>query len=71
VDEWRRFPLADPGLPRELLPPDWIGARAAAMFGGRHRDWEAPARARWAELGAAGAGAAVRSGRRSSQAAGR
>jgi phenylacetic acid degradation operon negative regulatory protein len=71
VDEWRRFPLADPGLPRELLPPDWIGARAAAVFGGLHRDWEAPARARWAELGAAGAGAAVRSGRRSSQAAGR
>ena len=46
VDEWRRFPLADPGLPRELLPPDWIGARAAAVFGGLHRAWEAPARAR-------------------------
>jgi phenylacetic acid degradation operon negative regulatory protein len=72
VDEWRRFPLADPGLPPELLPPGWIGARAAAVFGGLHRAWEAPARARWAELGAAaGAGAAVRSGRRSSRAAGR
>jgi DNA-binding transcriptional regulator PaaX len=34
VDEWRWFPLADPDLPRELLPPDWIGARAAAVFGG-------------------------------------
>jgi len=53
VHEWRRFPLADPGLPRELLPPDWIGARAAAVFTGLHRAWEAPARARWAELGAA------------------
>ena len=50
VDEWRWFPLADPGLPRDLLPPDWIGARAAAVFGGLHRAWEAPARARWADL---------------------
>src|SRR5262249_61154681 len=72
VDEWRRFPLADPGLPRELLPPDWIGARAAAVFGRLHRAWEAPARPRWAELGtAAGAGAAGRSGRTRSPGAGR
>jgi len=63
VDEWRWFPLADPGLPRELLPPDWIGARAAAVFGGLHRAWEAPARARWAEL-CAPAGPAARPGRR-------
>jgi phenylacetic acid degradation operon negative regulatory protein len=53
VHEWRRFPLADPGLPRELLPPDWIGARAAAVFAGQHRAWEPGARARWRELGAA------------------
>ena len=53
VHEWRRFPLADPGLPRELLPPDWTGARAAAVFNGLHRAWQAPARARWAELSAA------------------
>ena len=50
VHEWRRFPLADPGLPRELLPPGWIGARAATVFAGLHRAWDAPARARWAEL---------------------
>jgi len=53
VHEWRRFPLADPGLPRELLPPDWIGARAAAVFSGQHRAWEPAARARWQELSAA------------------
>jgi phenylacetic acid degradation operon negative regulatory protein len=53
VHEWRRFPLADPGLPRELLPPDWIGARAAAVFVGQHRAWEPAARARWQELSAA------------------
>jgi phenylacetic acid degradation operon negative regulatory protein len=53
VHEWRRFPLADPGLPRELLPPDWIGARAASVFAGQHRAWEPAARARWRELGAA------------------
>ena len=52
VHEWRRFPLADPGLPRELLPPDWAGARAAAVFVGLHRAWEPPARSRWRELGA-------------------
>lgn len=53
VHEWRRFPLADPGLPPELLPPDWIGARAAAAFASLHQAWQAPARSRWAELGAA------------------
>lgn len=53
VHEWRRFPLADPGLPRELLPPDWIGARAAAVFAGRHQAWGPPARHRWQQLNAA------------------
>jgi phenylacetic acid degradation operon negative regulatory protein len=52
VDAWRRFPLADPGLPPELLPPGWIGARAAAVFAGLHHTWEEPARSRWAELSA-------------------
>jgi phenylacetic acid degradation operon negative regulatory protein len=53
VDAWRRFPLADPGLPLELLPPDWIGARAAAVFTELHAAWQPAARARWAELAAA------------------
>ncbi len=30
---WRRLPFLDPGLPQELLPADWDGARAAALFG--------------------------------------
>lgn len=29
---WRRLPFLDPGLPSELLPRDWHGARAAALF---------------------------------------
>jgi phenylacetic acid degradation operon negative regulatory protein len=30
---WRRLPFLDPGLPHELLPADWDGARAAELFG--------------------------------------
>jgi phenylacetic acid degradation operon negative regulatory protein len=33
---WRRLPFLDPGLPPELLPADWHGARAAALFGRVH-----------------------------------
>lgn len=29
---WRRLPFLDPGLPPELLPRDWNGVRAAALF---------------------------------------
>jgi phenylacetic acid degradation operon negative regulatory protein len=29
---WRRLPYLDPGLPEELLPPDWIGIKAAEVF---------------------------------------
>jgi phenylacetic acid degradation operon negative regulatory protein len=29
---WRRLPYLDPGLPAELLPPDWTGSRAAGLF---------------------------------------
>jgi phenylacetic acid degradation operon negative regulatory protein len=32
VTEWRRLPYLDPGLPPELLPPDWPGTRAAQRF---------------------------------------
>jgi phenylacetic acid degradation operon negative regulatory protein len=32
VDDWRRLPLSDPGLPRELLGPDWAGEEAGAAF---------------------------------------
>jgi phenylacetic acid degradation operon negative regulatory protein len=50
VQEWRRFPLLDPGLPRELLPPRWSGHRAAAVFRERHAAWAPRAQAAWAEL---------------------
>ncbi|WP_035855512.1 PaaX family transcriptional regulator [Cryptosporangium arvum] len=50
VQEWRRFPLLDPGLPRELLPPRWSGHRAAEVFRERHAAWAPKARAEWAAL---------------------
>jgi phenylacetic acid degradation operon negative regulatory protein len=50
VHEWRRFPFLDPQLPAELLPPDWIGARAAAVFQGRHTAWHEVAQEHWRRL---------------------
>ena len=32
VHEWRKFLFLDPGLPRELLPGDWAGEKAADFF---------------------------------------
>lgn len=32
VHEWRKFLFADPGLPDALLPRDWPGREAAALF---------------------------------------
>lgn len=32
VDEWRRLPYLDPGLPAELLPEDWPGVWARELF---------------------------------------
>ncbi|GGO94703.1 PaaX family transcriptional regulator [Wenjunlia tyrosinilytica] len=32
LTDWRHLPYLDPGLPHELLPPDWIGIRAADLF---------------------------------------
>jgi phenylacetic acid degradation operon negative regulatory protein len=52
VQEWRRFPLLDPGLPRELLPRTWSGARAVELFTRRHAAWAPRAAAAWAELSA-------------------
>jgi phenylacetic acid degradation operon negative regulatory protein len=50
VQEWRRFPLLDPGLPRELLPPRWTGSRAAEAFRERHASWAPRAQLAWDEL---------------------
>ena len=44
VDAWRRFPFLDPQLPAELLPPGWVGGRAAEVFHGRHEQWAPAAR---------------------------
>ena len=52
VDEWRRFPRLDPQLPMELLPPQWIGLRAADVFNDLHRQWHGKAQLRWTELAA-------------------
>lgn len=32
LTDWRRLPYLDPGLPAELLPKDWAGERATALF---------------------------------------
>lgn len=36
TDDYRRFPYADPDLPARLLPADWAGAVAHALFAERH-----------------------------------
>ncbi|MEU1593936.1 PaaX family transcriptional regulator C-terminal domain-containing protein [Streptomyces sp. NPDC005708] len=36
LDSWRHLPYVDPGLPAELLPVDWPGARSAAVFRALH-----------------------------------
>jgi phenylacetic acid degradation operon negative regulatory protein len=50
IPTWRRFPLLDPALPRELLPQRWSAERAAALFGKRHAAWSAYPTSAWAEL---------------------
>ena len=32
LTEWRRLPYRDPGLPLALLPPNWNGVTAGALF---------------------------------------
>ncbi|WP_460062650.1 PaaX family transcriptional regulator C-terminal domain-containing protein [Streptomyces sp. YKOK-I1] len=32
LTQWRRLPYRDPGLPLDLLPPDWKGVAAAGLF---------------------------------------
>ncbi len=39
VHEWRRFAFYDPVLPAELLPPNWIGTRAKALFDEKTSQW--------------------------------
>jgi phenylacetic acid degradation operon negative regulatory protein len=44
LTDWRRLPYADPGLPLELLPADWNGARAAELFADLSARLAGPAR---------------------------
>ncbi len=43
IGEFREFTLLDPYLPRELLPCEWEGDRAAALFNEVHDVLEGPA----------------------------
>ena len=36
VDHWRDIPYLDPGLPSALMPADWPGQRAVALFADLH-----------------------------------
>jgi ring-1,2-phenylacetyl-CoA epoxidase subunit PaaA len=53
VHRWRAFLFLDPGLPRELVPTDWLGERAAEAFLDRYRALERGAWRRWQERCAA------------------
>ncbi|MER6465271.1 PaaX family transcriptional regulator [Streptomyces sp. NPDC001288] len=44
LTEWRRLPYRDPGLPLSLLPRDWDGERAGALFEDLDGMLRAPAR---------------------------
>jgi len=50
VHEWRRFPFLDPQLPRELLPANWSGTKAAELFHRKHVDWRPAALRHWDQL---------------------
>jgi phenylacetic acid degradation operon negative regulatory protein len=54
VHAWRRFPWLDPALPRELLPPDWSGERAARLFRRQHHRLAGAANAEWDRLDGGG-----------------
>jgi phenylacetic acid degradation operon negative regulatory protein len=49
VHEWRRFPSVDPEIPDELLPPQWPGHEAKAVFDDRHAHWSPAAHSWFAE----------------------
>jgi phenylacetic acid degradation operon negative regulatory protein len=54
VHTWRRFPFLDPKLPGELLPAEWAGARAAALFDTLHARWGREAQRHWQRLASDG-----------------
>ncbi|GIG99069.1 hypothetical protein Pma05_56420 [Plantactinospora mayteni] len=50
VHTWRQILLIDPALPAELLPPGWIGLRAAELFHRQHAEWEPAATREWERI---------------------
>ena len=44
LNEWRRLPYRDPGLPLQLLPPGWSGEAARVLFEELNNALSAPAR---------------------------
>lgn len=50
LTDWRRLPYLDPGLPAELLPPSWVGIRAADLFFTLQSKLVAPAGAHVAQV---------------------
>lgn len=43
VHEYRKFLFVDPGLPEELLPAQWLGGHAAALFSEYYKELAEPA----------------------------
>jgi len=43
VNQWRKFPFLDPGLPLVVLPPGWAGREAAELFAALEQRLEEPA----------------------------
>ncbi|EZP75766.1 PaaX family transcriptional regulator [Parageobacillus genomosp. 1] len=43
VHEYRKFLFIDPGLPEELLPNEWMGSHAAALFSDYYKELAMPA----------------------------
>jgi phenylacetic acid degradation operon negative regulatory protein len=50
VHAWRRLALLDPALPKELLPTEWIGARAVKLFHRQHAKWLPDATREWGRI---------------------
>jgi phenylacetic acid degradation operon negative regulatory protein len=50
VHAWRRLALLDPALPRDLLPAEWIGARAVKLFHRQHAKWLPAATREWGQI---------------------
>ncbi|MFD0361296.1 PaaX family transcriptional regulator C-terminal domain-containing protein [Nocardia sp. GCM10030253] len=46
LDEWRIIPYLDPGLPDDMLPPDWPGPASVRLFAEARQRYLEPSR-RW------------------------